>query len=183
MDDKTQRAVREHLLNPGDEHARLRAESYLGRTFVAPEVRFQADLREGGRLWKALTWELQFSRQGVVQRDQGGLVSCSTKFGLRWTHVRIWYPTLEDLLRCFHDDVRISVTSSIELMDTLESLEDNFPGATVVSSGVASVQRVDHLWGDMPKPRMREDIDPRALAETQAAEGTISIHSNPWLFS
>jgi len=173
MDTRTRQAWVEAQANPGDEVAQERLENMVRRGYVAQEDQFQADLAPGGRLTKALSWEMEYSRIGVQTKDDGGLVSAAPTYGNRWVHVRVWYPTFEEVLENLTpDDVRISVSAHYSIVgDVIETLEGYFGAATIVSSGVANIDPDGYKgWRDMAKPKRADLIDTRKVQEAEIAE-------------
>ena len=164
MDARAQAVFRQLKANPGDEGLREHAEAIIARWHCDPAARFQGDLAHKGRLERALVWEMEFSRISIQSMPGGGMVSCGSKYGNLDVHVRVWYPEMQDLLEDFIlDDVRMVVQATgRRLGDTLESLADNFPGATVVSANVARAQP-DGWERGMQKPLRGDRIDPKAL--------------------
>ena len=167
MDSRAQQIYRNARANPGDERSQRQWERAVQRMFTDPDDRFQEDLRhKTGRLWKALAWEMEFSRISVNCRSQGGQLICRFLLGRKPTHIRIWYPSFGEILsHGLTEDIRITVASSPNTLgDVLESLEDNFPGATVVSAAVAREQPDGwKVYGDTQKPQRRRDMDPASL--------------------
>lgn len=185
MDHRAQAIFQAYKANPGDEELRAQAERLVRRRFCEPEDRFQADLRRGGKLERALMWEMEFSRMSVKPMERGGLLTCRMSFGAP-VHVRIWYPTFEDVMEEFiEDDVRIVVVASpSRFMDVVESLADRFPGATIVSGNVARVDPAERTWGEIPRPKRIDKANRRALAEAVAQVGSTRVTGygiNPWV--
>lgn len=180
---RLQRLWRTWILDQTEENARpwRRAVSQM---FTSPEAQFQNDLREGGKLWRALVWEMEFSRVSVTCQDEGGLVTCRTRFG-KPTHVRVWYQTLPMAhVTGDMEDTRISVSPGRAQGLVLESLIDNSPGATVVSSGVATVQPDGIYELGWSRPKSQNEIDPLALAEVEAVAGSTRAglaNLSPWV--
>ena len=168
MDRRAAQIFRDAKANPGDERAQERWKRQAQRMWDNPASRFQRDLAsQTGRIWRALAWEMEFSRSSVRCLEAGGQVIAMPTFGHGRTFVRVWYPLLADVQADgLTEDVRITVASPPHLLsDVLESLSDNFPGATVVSSGVAAAQQDGwKAWQDMSKPLKRREIDKGALA-------------------
>lgn len=186
MDARAQAIFRAYKAQPSDEELREQALAYARRYFTEPEVRFQGALREGGALERALVWEMEFSRVSVKALPQGGLISCGFLYGNIDTHIRIWYPTMDDILRDFHtDDVRIVVSASPRrFSDVVETLEGYFPGATIVSAVAAREVRERGAYGSWPKPQRRDHIDQKALAGAEALHGSTRGQgwgNNPWV--
>jgi hypothetical protein len=180
MDGELATAWRAHIFDPCPRHEAIFHRA-VERVFHAPDDRFQADLRKGGRLERALAWEMELPRLSVECWDEGGKVSASSSGGHNTTHIRIWYPTLKQVYADLSfEDVRIVVRAPSRLVgDVIESLEDNFPSATVVSNLVAEAQPDEHVWSsNWTKPKRREDIDHNVLASTVGMEG--SQRSKGW---
>jgi hypothetical protein len=185
VDHRAQAIFQAFKANPGDEELRAHAERLVRRRFCEPKDRFQADLRQRGRLERALLWEMEFSRMSVKVLEGGGLLTCSMRFGAP-VHIRIWYPTFEDVMEDFiEDDVRIVVVASpSRFSDVVESLEDRFPGATIVSDNVARSDPAKVSWGSIPKPKRSDKVSRRALAEAVAQAGStraLGYGINPWV--
>lgn len=197
MDIDIQRIRRTWLTEPTDERARLIYERAVDRVFQTPEARFQADLKPGdedgvggGRLWLALHWEMEFCRVSVDCRTQGGMVIARSTYG-NFNHIRIWYPSREEVILDLQPgDIRISVSSVMDLTDIIDSLQDNFPAATVVSQQVAEAQSDgwfdksgDWFLSTTARPKRREDIDHRVLQEQAMVGSTRAGLANlsPWV--
>jgi hypothetical protein len=174
MDNRAQAIFRLYKACPEDPQLREAAEGILERFFVEPEARFQSDLREGGPLERALRWAMELSRISVQTKARGGLLSCGETYGKLDTHVRIWYPTREDLLLdCLMDDVRFTVSASRYFSELVESLEERFPGATIMSVQAANASPAKGHYGyGFVKPARADQINRKALAACVAAEGS-----------
>ena len=174
MDTRAQEIFRAFKANPGDPELEARAKAYAQRCFVDPAERFQAALQKGGALERALVWEMEFSRISVQLLNQGGLLSCRHRFSDSPIHIRVWYPTLADIMKDFlPDDVRIVIQASYgRFSDLLESLEGYFPGATIVSAQAARACGQSYAELGYWRPKRRDLIDPKALAEAKAVEGS-----------
>ena len=173
MDTRTRKAWNEAQANPGDEVAQDRLKRMVRRLYIDPEEAFQADLAQDGRIDKALRWEMEFSRIGVQIKEGGGLVSAAPLYGKRWVHIRIWYPTFEEVLAdLVPEDVRISVSAHYGMVgDVIETLEGYFGGATIVSAGVANTDPDGYRgWGGIAKPKRADLLDIRKLQEAEIAE-------------
>lgn len=186
MDARTQAIFRRLKANPADADLQEQAEAHIRRIHCDPDARFQADLAKGGRLWSALVWEMQFSRISVRWREDGGSVMCRMLFSNTTTHVRIWYPSLSTLTDALLlDDVRIVVSNHRHLSDVIESLEDNFTGATVVSALVSASDPDGYQYAcsGFQKPKRSDLIDKAALRQSAAVGSTRNQgHGlNPWV--
>jgi hypothetical protein len=189
VDRRTQELFRRLKATPGDDELRERVRASLARSFSSPDAVFQHDLRPEGRLNMALRDWMEFSRISVRCKKGGGLLTCHVRSTLaRPTHVRIWYPTLDDVMDGLYlEDVRIIVASTWAFSDTVEALEEYFPGATIVSSAVANVQPdmdASHDWDGWRKPKRSDRVDRRVLAEQEAATGSTRGRGwgdNSWL--
>lgn len=178
MDRQTREAWRAVRSDPGDERLQERLKRLVARMFHRPEDRFQQDIALGGRIERALMYDMDYRRCSVHLKKHGALIWAGPRYGPLPTAVRIWYPSRKAVIRdLLPSDIRVSIVCKpSEFTDLCESLEERLAGATIVSAQVANVQEDNAnswSWRDQwSRPKRRADIDLEALAAVESVIGS-----------